>query len=263
MGGVHAPVRVVQMYLMLASKLTTRLPLAANLHYVTLLREPTRRFISEFYETYDGWEVRFGTPPQLSSYEACSARLPHELRRRAIGGIDNASKAAYDELFPHWIRCPTNMAANRQTRALSFNHLSQPNSTGGLRSVLCRALPGGAKSTRCDLQVARRALYQFSFIGLGEERCATERLLEAQYGLKFQPSTRGKVRSRAAHEEGKDAHKVPKLRYEDLARSDQQRVRWNNRDDLLLYAEAERLFHERLAAYGLATGEAKCRRDQS
>ena len=43
-GGVHAPVRVVQMYLMLASKLTTRLPLAANLHYVTLLREPTRRF---------------------------------------------------------------------------------------------------------------------------------------------------------------------------------------------------------------------------
>ena len=135
-GGVHAPVRVVQMYLMLASKLTTRFPLAANLHYVTLLREPTRRFISEFYETNAGWEVRFGTPPQLSSYEACSARLPHELRRRAIGGIDNASKAAYDELFPHWIRCPTNMGANRQTRALSFNHLSQPNSTGGLRRVL-------------------------------------------------------------------------------------------------------------------------------
>ena len=39
---------------MLAWKLTTRLALAANLHYVTLLREPTRRLISEFYETYDG-----------------------------------------------------------------------------------------------------------------------------------------------------------------------------------------------------------------
>ena len=46
-----------ELYVMLAAKFTTRRPLAEGLHYVTLLRDPISRFLSEFYETYDGWEV--------------------------------------------------------------------------------------------------------------------------------------------------------------------------------------------------------------
>ena len=207
-------------------------------------------------------QVRFGTPPKLRASEACSARLPLPLRARALGGIDNYSKAEYDELLPYWLRCPSNMASNRQTRALSFNHLGQNNNTGGLRSNVCRTLPGGRYTSRCDLQIARRALYQFSFLGLNEERCATERLFEAQFGLRFGAHLGAAATSagrRAAHEHGKDAHKVARLRYEELSAVEQRRVRWLNRDDLLLYAEARRVFHERLKAYGIPP-EAECRR---
>ena len=50
--------RGTELYVMLAAKFTIRHPLAEGLHYVTLLRDPISRFLSEFYETYDGWEVR-------------------------------------------------------------------------------------------------------------------------------------------------------------------------------------------------------------
>ena len=114
LGGVHAPVRVLQTYLMLASRLAESQALASGIRYVTLLREPTRRFLSEFYETYDGWEAHHGTPPRLMRGSECSMRLAEPLRSRARQGIDNTTKELYDELFMHWLLCANNMAASRQ-----------------------------------------------------------------------------------------------------------------------------------------------------
>jgi len=39
---------------MVAAKVAGKLTLAYGLHYVTMLREPLSRFLSEFYETYNG-----------------------------------------------------------------------------------------------------------------------------------------------------------------------------------------------------------------
>ena len=44
---------MLQLYMMLAAKLTSRRSLAAGMSYVTMLREPISRFLSEFYETCD------------------------------------------------------------------------------------------------------------------------------------------------------------------------------------------------------------------
>jgi hypothetical protein len=42
LGGPHSPVRIVQQYVMLSAKLTSRRSLAAGLHYVTLVRDPIK-----------------------------------------------------------------------------------------------------------------------------------------------------------------------------------------------------------------------------
>ena len=207
LGGVNAPVRVLHAYLMLAARLTSSHALASGIHFVTLLREPLSRFLSEFYETYDGWEVHHGTPPRLSQMSACSARLPEPLRTRARLGIDNTTKALYEELFPHWLACPANMASSRQTRALAYAALitqgrpastanqqgsqragagrTVPDADAALRRTVCAQLPRGAADRGCALHLARRALYQFTFVGLSSRRCAAEKLMEAQLGLRF------------------------------------------------------------------------------
>jgi hypothetical protein len=50
---------------------------------------------------------------------------------------------------------------------------------------------------------------------------------------------------------------VAKLKLSALRPEDQRRVRWLNRDDLLLYAEAKVVFRRRLAAYGIPQ-DVKC-----
>ena len=107
------------------ARLAESAALSGGLHYVTLLRAPISRFLSEFYETYNGWEATHGTPPRLHANHTCAAHLSNlTLRARALATIDNTTKEAYDELFSHWIRCPTNMAASRQTRALAYAALA-------------------------------------------------------------------------------------------------------------------------------------------
>ena len=149
------------------------------------------------------------------------------------------------------------MAANRQTRALAFAELAAmgrgPAADGvnvHFRTAHCSHLLRGAYDTGCSLHLARRALYQFSFIGLNDARCASERLLEAQFGLRFNRS-RTTLGGRSSADGGKGAHRVAKLSFSELSADDRRRVRWLNRDDLLLYAEASQLFQRRLRAYGI------------
>ena len=78
-----------------------------------------------------------------------------------------------------------------------------------------------------------------------EERCLSEKLFEAHFGLRFS-------RSKGAHAHGKGAHAVSKLAFENLTQTQQRQVRWLNRNDLWLYGEAQRIFYERLRLYGIS-----------
>ena len=96
-------------------------------------------------------------------------------------------------------------------------------------------------------------MYRFTVIGLNEERCATERLIERQFGLRFARSS-----AKHASDTGKDAHRVAKLDYASLDADDRRRVRSLNAADRLLYAEAQILFRRRLRAYGIPR-DVRCR----
>eukprot|EP00308_Calcidiscus_leptoporus_P001424 CAMPEP_0119378666 /NCGR_PEP_ID=MMETSP1334-20130426/49299_1 /TAXON_ID=127549 /ORGANISM="Calcidiscus leptoporus, Strain RCC1130" /LENGTH=310 /DNA_ID=CAMNT_0007397949 /DNA_START=78 /DNA_END=1010 /DNA_ORIENTATION=- len=247
-GGVHSPVRVVQKYMMAAARLTSKRSLARDNHYVTILREPVTRFLSEFYESFDGWEAAYGMNTMPVAEGRCSALLPPELRNISTN-IDETSKNEYDRLFDSWVHCPFNQAADRQTRSLSFNPESpslwkQRNSSRrDFLEDLCAALPPRDPAGECAHLVARHTLVQLSYFAINEERCASEKLFEAQFGLRFS--------AKQSTHEGKDAHKVPGLRMDALTRAQQQRVRWLNRYDLLLYAEARAIFQKRLRSYGI------------
>ena len=123
------------------------------------------------------------------------------------------------------------------------------NASRRMRERLCApSLPRGDPEGLCDGRIARVTLLQFSFFGLLEERCLTEKLFEAQFGLRFGKRT---GLAAGAHQ-GKGAHAVAKLRFESLSGEQQLRVRWLNRNDLLLYAEAKLIFRERLRMFGIA-----------
>ena len=164
------------------------------------------------------------------------------------------------------------MAANRQTRVLSYGALASTKdiraTDTALREVACHRLPNGPADVNCSLHIARRALYQFTFIGLNEARCASEKLFEAQFGLRFSApplvrstgvradadastaaSDSAKLHSNTG--DGSGAHRVAHLRYESLSKADQRRVQRLNLDDLQLYAEAKRIFLRRLRAFGI------------
>jgi len=115
-------------------------------------------------------------------------------------------------------------------------------------SSICSSLPEGDPEGRCPQLIARQTLLQFSYFGLNEERCKSEKLFEAQFGLRF---GRGRGYARSANA-GKGAHKVAKLSFGSLSQEQQAQVRWLNRNDLLLYTEAVAIFNQRLQLYGIS-----------
>lgn len=245
LGGVHSPVRVVQEVVMRAANLSSDSHLAARQSYVTILREPLSRFISEFYETYDGWEskAKYGTVPFVT--RPCSSLLPPELARRALAGIDVTPKEKYDELFPFWLDCAQNQASNRQTRALSFYPPTNEPKRRKQELYECTGMRSNdaAGVALCDRRVAKQTLLQFAFIGIAEARCESERLFEAQFGLLFPGDPGGADRGRGAH--------MAELSFGSLPDKQQRRVRELNSNDLVLYAEALAIFNRRLRYFGI------------
>uniref|UniRef100_A0A7S4BQ89 Uncharacterized protein n=1 Tax=Chrysotila carterae TaxID=13221 RepID=A0A7S4BQ89_CHRCT len=162
-----------------------------------------------------------------------------------------AKKAQYDLLFDSWLNCPVNQAANRQTRALSFQPtLTMQRRSGARRcgekeepsgSPLCADARAGEQE-ECAVRVAQSTLLQFTFFGLTEERCKSELLFEAQFGMRF-----GKALS-AKH--GAGAHKV-KMRMEELSAQQQARIRKLNAGDAAVYEMAKAVFDHRLRQYGI------------
>eukprot|EP00928_Gymnodinium_smaydae_P047267 TRINITY_DN31534_c0_g1_i1.p1 TRINITY_DN31534_c0_g1~~TRINITY_DN31534_c0_g1_i1.p1 ORF type:complete len:382 (-),score=28.99 TRINITY_DN31534_c0_g1_i1:324-1469(-) len=196
--------------------------LAFGVHFIAIVRDPISRFFAEFYENYDGWEYthngrRFPKP--------CSAQLPDPLHFYQAAG-------ALAETFPSWLRCESNMAADRQTRILS----AEPSSPE-LVPMYCS---GGISREECKLNIAKHTLRELSFFGLADARCETELLFYAKFGLKFKGENREKTR-----------HRSGRLRFADLKTEEQKLVLQRNSNDIRLYDYAKKLFYRRLEAYGV------------
>ncbi|XP_070388739.1 heparan-sulfate 6-O-sulfotransferase 2-like isoform X2 [Dermacentor albipictus] len=133
--------------------------------YVTLLREPVARFLSEFRHVQRGATWR-------GSRHLCGGRAPtaNELPL-CFNGSDWR-----DVTFQEFMACPWNLAVNRQTRMLA-----------DLTLVGCYN-KSGMSERKHDLLLlasARENLRRTAFFGLTEEQRRSQQLFEATFGLRF------------------------------------------------------------------------------
>ncbi len=132
--------------------------------YVTFLREPVARFLSEFRHVQRGatWK---------GAAHVC-ARRPHRLPRCYKG--EDWSDARLDE----FMSCPHNLAINRQTRMLAdLTLIDCYNKSSGEMSQVER--------DRLMLTSAKANLKSMAFFGLTEMQAESQRMFESTFNLKF------------------------------------------------------------------------------
>lgn len=133
--------------------------------YITYLRDPVTRFISEFKH------VKRGATWKDSSH-LCNGRppAPDELPKCYTG--DDWIDVKMDE----FLECESNLAANRQTRMLA-----------DLRLVNCYNTTGMAKEERERqmLESAKENLLRMSFFGLTELQSESQYVFQDTFNLRF------------------------------------------------------------------------------
>eukprot|EP00050_Salpingoeca_kvevrii_P012497 m.23025 g.23025 ORF g.23025 m.23025 type:complete len:446 (-) comp4053_c0_seq1:47-1384(-) len=220
----------------------------ARLFYVTVLREPVSRFLSEFLmKKGGGWSLwndgmgpearranatipsdRFCSGGWRHKQRPCAASMPHHVGR-------NSSSAEVLELLPEFLACRHNPAANRQTRMLASGRpcISPP------RSDIDDAQQAAAAEEEAGLllDLAMRALRKIAFFGILEFPRQTEQLFEWTFGVKFS----GGVSPPSYH--SRASHVI--LNATGLAG-----VRAVNRLDVELFEFAVRLFQDRVRNCG-------------
>lgn len=189
---------------------------ARRYFYITLIRDPIARFVSEFKHVQRGatWK---------SSRHWCDGRLPtpHELPLCFRGANwRNVSMAEF-------MACPNNLAFNRQTRMLA-----------DLSLVGCynTSVMSAEERDLVMLYSAKRNLRQMAFFGLCEDQIASQYLFERTFSQKFKRifvqfnSTRSHATLRAL---------PPDVIYQ---------IRKLNHLDMKLYSYARELFRKRFVA---------------
>ncbi len=293
----HRPLSVMQQDIHARLNATAR---RGRVIFAILLRAPRQRFLSEFYETLNGWGDEASTlrREHLAMYErgtmhaagppwpSCADEIERMLaaeagsapeesagsarrasgaqasavasapRRRTADGtdrfnVDVMGAAEYNALFAPWLRCTRNMAADRLTRTLAYGqdelaaHLCGPPPEDHVHEA-----PPRLSVAECELRVAAHVLtHTLSYVGLSEERRSSERLLRAHLGLALQPTARDEPDHGAGlHAANESVY----LTFDALEPELQARVDALNSNDIKLYDLAQRLFAERLQAFGLA-----------
>lgn len=191
-------------------------PAKRRYFYVTLLREPVARFLSEFRHVQRGATWR-------GSRHLCGGRAPTD---QELPPCFNGSDWR-DVTFQEFLGCPWNLAVNRQTRMLA-----------DLTLVGCynRSLGAGSDRQRDLLLLAsaRENLRRTAFFGLTEEQRRSQRLFEATFGMRFLRPFEQLNETRSAAAQGR----VPP--------ADLEAVRRLNHLDVQLYEYARKLMAERL-----------------
>ncbi|XP_053212359.1 heparan-sulfate 6-O-sulfotransferase 2-like [Panonychus citri] len=182
--------------------------------FITLLREPVSRFLSEFRHTQRGatWK---------NSLHLCGGRpaLPEELPSCYTG--EDWTNVSLQE----FIACPYNLAINRQTRMLA-----------DLTLVGCynRSIMSEHQRNTILLASAKENLKRMAFFGLCEQQKISQYLFESTFKLYFlQPF----IQLNETHSS---------LALDELDKSVLDKIRWLNHLDVELYNYGQQLLAERL-----------------
>ncbi|XP_077387528.1 heparan-sulfate 6-O-sulfotransferase 2 isoform X1 [Festucalex cinctus] len=182
-----------------------------NYYYITILRDPVSRYLSEWRHVQRGatWKA---------SLHVCDGRSPTSSELPSCYPGDDWSGCSLQEFTD----CPYNLANNRQTRMLA-----------DLSLVGCYNVSAMGQDERWAvlLESAKRNLRGMAFYGLTEYQRKTQYLFERTFRLAFiAPFTQLN---------GTRASGV------DVAAETQQRIRQLNRWDVELYEYARDLFLQR------------------
>jgi len=190
--------------------------------YMTFLREPVARYISEFLHVQRGatWkdsQYMCGGQPGLPFIKPC-----YETETWEGVTLDDFS------------RCESNMAFNRQTRMLS-----------NLRKVNCynTTVPGVVERESSMLASAKENLRNMAFFGITAQQSKSQTLFEKTFGLKFQSNF---------EDLAEDQNSVSFM--PDLSQAELERVKSLNRLDIELYQYAEKLLEQRFRTLMTAGG---------
>lgn len=188
--------------------------------YITIIREPIARFLSEFaFVQYMGTMWRGATL-------RCNGRSPSKKELPPCFTRDDLSDVTFEE----FIGCPWNLAFNRQTRMLA-----------DLRQVNCYNTTGMSPSKRGKfmLESARKNLQEMAFFGLTEYQEESQYLFEKTFGLKFvTPFTQ------LTEDETRAGNILPELNSSQLSQ-----IKMLNSLDIELYTFAKNLFFKRLTHF--------------
>jgi len=182
--------------------------------YITILREPVSRFVSEFhcYQRGATWK---------NSLHLCNGRAPTKEELPPCYTGENWT----DLTLPDFLKCSSNLAINRQTRMLA-----------DLRLVGCYNRNAMSRERREEilLQSAMKNLDSMAYFALMEYQIESQYLFERTFGMKFrQPFVQMSSEETRAGAIVLDAKNITRIR--DL-----------NHLDIALYSFAEKLFFERL-----------------
>ncbi|XP_062380867.1 heparan-sulfate 6-O-sulfotransferase 2 isoform X2 [Sardina pilchardus] len=182
-----------------------------NYHYITILRDPVWRYLSEWRHVQRGatWKA---------SVHWCDGRAPTLAELPSCYSGDDWSGCSLEE----FMGCPHNLANNRQTRMLA-----------DLSLVGCYNLTAMSDHERGAmlLESAKRNLRRMAFFGLTEYQRKTQYLFEHTFRLAFIAPFTQLNGTRAASVE--------------VAPETQRRIRQLNEWDVELYEYARDLFLQR------------------
>ncbi|KAK2888846.1 hypothetical protein Q8A67_014221 [Cirrhinus molitorella] len=136
-----------------------------NFYYITLLRDPVSRYLSEWKHVQRGatWKT---------ALHMCDGRPPTPDELPACYSSEDWTGVSLEE----FMACPSNLANNRQTRMLA-----------DLSLVGCYNLSSMSEERRAELLLssAKRNLLRMAFFGLTEYQRKTQFLFERTFGLHF------------------------------------------------------------------------------
>ena len=182
--------------------------------YITILREPVSRFVSEFhcYQRGATWK---------NSLHLCNGKVPTKEELPPCYTGENWT----DVTLPEFLKCPSNLAINRQTRMLA-----------DLRLVGCYNRNAISRERREEilLQSAMKNLDSMAYFALMEYQIESQYLFERTFGMKFlQPFVQMSGEETRAGAIVLDSKNIT-------------RIRGLNHLDIALYSFAEKLFFERI-----------------
>lgn len=182
-------------------------------HYITILRDPVKRYLSEWKHVQRGatWKT---------ARLICNGRSPTKEEVAPCYNTTDWSDVTLDE----FLTCKDNLARNRQTRMLANLSLVNCYNTSGMDPV---------KRDHVLLESAKENLKSMAYFGLTEFQVYTQKLFEYTFDLKFV-----------------DAFSQLPVTHSDrsvITEEQKDEIRYQNRLDIDLYQYAKDLFLQRVA----------------